>query len=117
MDHHQLSQQQGYQHHPCYNQDNPGHNHSIHGHNQDSFHHQYNHGGAYDTYSTHQHQTQFSPEYQGKKHFILINICISFCCHCHCCQHHVNHIAIFVMLGISIVSDSKLEPCNQMIIL
>ena len=69
MDHHQLSQQQGYQHHPCYNQDNPGHNHSIHGHNQDSFHHQYNHGGGYDTYSTHQHQTQFSPEYQGKKHF------------------------------------------------
>jgi len=64
MDHHQLSQQQGYQHHPCYNQDNPGHNLSIHGHNQDSFHHQYNHGGTYDTYSTHQHQTQFSPEYQ-----------------------------------------------------
>merc|ERR1712061_850785 len=34
------------------------------GHNQDSFHHQYNHGGTYDTYSSHQHQTQFSPEYQ-----------------------------------------------------
>jgi len=65
MDHHQLPQQ-GYQHsHPCYNQDPGHHHHTIDGHNQDSFQHHYNQQGTFETYSNQQHQTQFSPEYQG----------------------------------------------------
>ena len=65
MDHHQHPQH-GYHNHPCYNQDNnPGHNQGMHGHNQDTFHQQYNVQGSFDTYSTQLHPNQFSPEYQG----------------------------------------------------